>query len=183
MGSARAESCSSGQRRGLAAPIEDRISSPGQKSFRISTTSATRGREQRTPRSIPPRTVWKPQPHWMVANWRGLMGSARGESCPPGQRRGLAAPVEDKFPSADQNSFHICITPTTRGRKRRSPGSVPPRAVWKLQPHWPMADCLGLMEPVREIFLLRSISLPLQQAGDENAYPRSRYRAPSLADC
>ena len=133
---ARGESsCSSGQRRGPATPGEDRFPSTDQKSFRISTTSATRGREQRTPRSIPPRTVWKPQPHWMVANWRGLMGSARGESCPPGQRRGLAAPVEDKFPSADQNSFHICITPTTRGRKRRPPESILPRTIWKPQSH------------------------------------------------
>ena len=56
---------------------------------------------------MPPHKVWKPQLNWLVADWLGLMEPARGESCLSGQRRGPAAPVEDKFPSPDQKSFHI----------------------------------------------------------------------------
>ena len=42
----------------------------------------------------------------------------------------------DDMPSSpDEKSFNILITPTSRGRKRRSPGSIPPRTVWKPQPH------------------------------------------------
>ena len=36
----------------------------------------------------------------------------------------------------------------TRGRKRRSPGSMPPRMVWKLEPNWLVANWLRLMDPV-----------------------------------
>ncbi|CAN0378402.1 unnamed protein product [Laminaria digitata] len=57
------------------------------------------------------------------------MKPARGERCPSGQRRGSAAPGDDRVPSPVQESFHTYTTPTTRGRKRRSPGSIPPRAV------------------------------------------------------
>ena len=57
------------------------------------------------PRSIPRRTVWYLQPPWLVTDWLGLMESARGESHPSGQRRGLTAPGVDKIPSPDQNSF------------------------------------------------------------------------------
>ena len=73
-----------------------------------------------------PRKVWKTQPNWLVADWLRLMEPARGESCPSGQRRGPAAPGEDK-------SSH---------RRIRNP----------------------------------SISLQLQQPGDENADPPGRYR-------
>ena len=146
---ARGESCLSGQRRGPAAPGEDRLSSPEYKSFTISTAPTTRGRKRRSPGSIPPRRVWKPQPHWLVADWMGLMEPARGESCSSGQRRGLAAPREAMFPSPDQKSFHISPTPTPRGQKRTSPGSIPLRTVWKPQPHLMVADWLRLMEPTR----------------------------------
>ena len=47
------------------------------------------------------------QPHWVIANWLGLMEQARGESCPSGQRRGPAAPVEEKFPSSGQEFFRM----------------------------------------------------------------------------
>ena len=114
---ARGESCPSRQRRGPVAPGEDRVSSPDQKSFHISTTPTNRGRKWRSPRSIPPRTVWKPQPHRLVADWLGFMEPASGESCPSGQRRGPAAPEEDKVPSPDEKFFHISTTPTNRGRK------------------------------------------------------------------
>ena len=51
------------------------------------------------PGSIPPRRVWKPQPHWVIADWLELiMEPARGESFPSGQRRGPATPGEDRLP-------------------------------------------------------------------------------------
>ena len=146
---ARGESCPSGQRRGPAAPGEDKFPSPGQKSFHISTTPTTRGRKRRSPGSIPPRRVWKPQPNWVIADWLWLTKPARGESCPSGQRRGLAAPGEDNFPPPDQKSCHVSTTPANRGQKRGSLGSIPLRTVWKPQPHWLVADWLGLMEPAR----------------------------------
>ena len=71
------------------------------------------------------------QPRWLIADWLGLLGLARGENCRSGQRRGPAAPGVDKFPSPDQKSFQISTTLTTRGQKRRSPGSIPLRTVWK----------------------------------------------------
>ena len=141
--------------------------------------------------------MWKLQPHRVIADWLGLMEPARGKSCPSGQRRGPAAPGEDKFLSPDQKYFRISTTPTNRGRKRRSPGSIPPRRVWKPQPHRVIADWLGLMEPARSEscpsgqrrgpaepgehnFQSRirypSISLQLQHPGDENADPLGRYR-------
>ena len=146
---ARGESCPSGQRRGPAAPREDKLTSPGQKPFHISTTPTTQGRKHRSPGSIPSRRVWKPQPNWVIADWLGLMELARGESCPSGQRRGPAAPGEDKFPSPGQKSFQISTTPKTRERKRRSPGLIPPRRGWKPHPRWVIADWLGLMVPAR----------------------------------
>ena len=149
MEAARGENCPSGRRGGQAAPGDDKFSSPGQKSFHISTTPTTGGRYRGSPGSIPPRRVWKPQPHWVIADWLGFPEPARGESCPSGQRRGPAALGEDKFPSPDQKSFHISTTPTTRGRKGISPGSIPPGRVWKPQPNWVIGDCLGLMEPAR----------------------------------
>ena len=146
---ARSESCSSGQRRHPAAPGKDAFPSPDQKFFHVSTTPANRGRKLGFPGSIPIRTVWKPEPHWLVADWRGLVEPARGERFPSGKRRGSAAPEEDKFPPPDQKSCHVSTTPAKRGRKRRSPRSIPLRTVWKPQPHWPIVDWLGLMESAR----------------------------------
>ena len=124
--------------------------SPGQKSFHISTTPTTRGGKRRPPGSIPPRRVWKPQPHWVIADWLELiMEPARGESFPSGQRRGPATPGDDNIPSPGQKSFHISSIPTSRGRKHRSPGSILPCRVWKPHPHWVIVDWLGLMEPAR----------------------------------
>ena len=45
-----------------------------------------------------------------------------------------APPAEDNNLSADQKSFHTSTTPTNRGRRRWSPGSIPPPMVWKPQP-------------------------------------------------
>ena len=110
-------------------PAPGRVKLPSTKTFRISTTPTRRGRNRRSPGSIPPRRVCKPQPHWVIADGLGLMQPARGESCPSGQRRSSAAPEEDKFPSPGQKPFYFPTTPTTRGRHRRSPGSIPPRKV------------------------------------------------------
>ena len=90
MESAPGESCPSGQRRGPSAPREDEVPSPDQNSFHISTSPTTRGRKQRSHRTISPRTVRKPQPHWLISVGLVLMGSARGESFLSDQRRGPA---------------------------------------------------------------------------------------------
>ena len=125
------------------------------------------------------------------------MEPARRESCPSGQRRAPSAPGDDNFPSPDDKSFHICTTPTNRRRKCRSPGSIPPRMAWEPQPHWLVADWLGLMEPAGgevappakvEVAPLTgrlrchpriryiSISLQFQQTGDQDGDPTGRYR-------
>ena len=61
-----------------------------------------------------------------------------------GEPNDLAAHGEDRSPSPVQNSLQASTTPTTQGRKRRSPGSKPPREVWKPQSFRPIADWLGL---------------------------------------
>ena len=210
---ASGESCPPGRRRRPAAPGEDTVLSPDEKSLHTPTTPTTQGRKQRSPESIPPLTVLKTQPHWLIADWLGLMEPARGESSPSGQRRSPAAPGEDNFPSLDQNlslslqlqqtgdenadprgqyrpsrcgnlnttgwlligwgswsqhaarasprdnievpphpgmigshprirnpSISLQLNPTTWGRKRTSPGPIPPRTVWKPQPHWLVAN-------------------------------------------
>ena len=127
----------------------------------------------------------------------GLMEPARGERCPPGQRRGPDAPGEDNFPSPDQKLFGIFIIETTRGGKRRTSVSIPVRRVWKPQPHWVIADWIGPIElargescprvnaevpqqPGRKSSHLRirnvSISLQLEQSVEENADLPGRYR-------
>ena len=56
-----------------------------------------------------PHGVETPSPR-VIADWLGLMEPARGESFPSGQRRGLAAPAEDRVLSPDLKSFHISTT-------------------------------------------------------------------------
>ena len=56
----RGGSCPSREPRGPAAPGEDRIPSPDQRSFHTSSTPTNRGRKRLSSESIPPRTVWKP---------------------------------------------------------------------------------------------------------------------------
>ena len=51
--------------------------------------------------SIPPRMAWKPRPHRLITDRRGLMESARSERCPSRQHGGPAAPEEDNFTSPD----------------------------------------------------------------------------------
>ena len=74
---------------------------------------------------------------------RSLSGWGSGSKIKP------APPGDDRVPPPDQKSLHTSRTPTTRGRKRRFPGSIPPRRVWKPQPHWVIADWLGIVESQR----------------------------------
>ena len=146
---AHGESCPAGQRRGPAAPGKSKFPSPDQKSFNTSTTPTTRGRKRRSPGSIPPGTMWKPQPHRRVADWLRLMKPARGESCPSGQRRGPAALGEDRVSSLDHKTFHISTTPTTLERKGRSLGSIRPHTAdcWLPGVHGAIARRVLLLGP------------------------------------
>ena len=146
---ARGEICPAGKHRGRTAPEEDKFPSPGRTSFHISTTPTTRECKRRSLGSIPPRIVWKSQPNWIYVNWLKLMEPSRGEICPAGQHRGRAAAEEDEFPSPVRTSFHISTTPTTRGCKLRTPGSIPPRKVWKPQPNCLLGNWLRLIELAR----------------------------------
>ena len=157
---ARCESCPSGQCRGPAASGEDNVPSPDLKSFYISETPTTAGRKLSSHGSIPPRTVWKFQLRWLIADWLELLESAHGESFSSGRRRGPVAPGENRFPPSNHNSFLISTSPTTGRRKRRSPGSIPPRTAWKPQPHGLVADWLGLMEPARGVAVLDHVEVP-----------------------
>ena len=143
----RGEGCPSDLRRGPAGPGEDKFPSAGQKPFHISTPPTTRARSGNTPGSIPPRRMLNLQCHWRIADWLGLLDPPRGEDCVSGRRRGRAAPGEDNFPSPWQKPFNIPTTLTTRSRNRNTPGSIPPRRVWKSLSHWPIADWPRLLEP------------------------------------
>ena len=94
-----------------------------------------------------------------------------------------APPGRDTVPSPDQKFFHTSTTPTNRGRQRWSSGSIPPRTVWKPQPHWLIADWLGFVshrhpESIRSHPRNKtpSLYLRLQLIGDESGYPPGRYR-------
>ena len=116
---ARGESCPSGQRRGPAAPREGRVLSPDQKSLHISTANSHNPRTKwGSPGSLLPRTVWKPQPHWLSADWLGLMKPTGGEGCPCGQGRVCAAHREVMVPSLNQNLFHISTISINRESRR-----------------------------------------------------------------
>ena len=77
------------------------------------------------------RTMWKPQSHWLIADWLEPV-----EPAPPG---------EDSAPCSDHKSLRISTTPTPRNRKRCSPGPTPPCTVWKPQRRWRIADRLRLV--------------------------------------
>ena len=83
---ARGESCTLDQRRRPSA-FRGQVLSLHEKSLQTWTTPTTRGRKRGSPVSIPPCTVWEPQPHWLVAEWLTLTEPARGESCTPDRRR------------------------------------------------------------------------------------------------
>ena len=78
----------------------------------------------------------------------------------------------------DHKSFRTSTTPTYRRRTWLSPGSIPPRAVWKPQPGVRGASAQrhpgGIWSHPR--VGNPSIHLKLQQTGDENGDPPGRYR-------
>ena len=84
------------------------------------------------PRVDTPRTVWKPHAHWLIDDRLGLMKQVRSENCLSGQRRGPAAPEDDKIPRPDQTSFLLSTIPTPRGRKQWSPCRCRPARVGNL---------------------------------------------------
>ena len=135
---ARGESFPSGQRRGPAAPGEQRVSSPAQKSFNASTTPTTRGQKRRFPGSIPLRTVWKPQPHLLIADWLGLMKPARGKrrEWPHGTTSRFRRTRGARFPISGSEILPHLYYSNNLGAKTEIPESIPPRTVWKPEPHW-----------------------------------------------
>ena len=79
---------------------------------------------------MPPYMVWKPQPNRLVADGLRLMEPVRGKSCLSGQRRGLAAPGDDRVLSPNQKSFHTSTTNANNvGSKMEIPGSILLRTV------------------------------------------------------
>ena len=126
------------------------------------------------------------------------MEPARGESFPPGQRRGLAAPGEDRVLSPDQKSFHISTTNSNNlGTKRGPRGSIPSRTVWNpnhigwLLISWgswsqqaarvappPKVEVAPITGRLRSHRRMRnpSISQQFQQTRDQDGGPKGRYR-------
>ena len=116
-------------------PWEDNLVSSGQKSFHAAATPTALGQKCRSPGSIPPRTVWKSQPHWLIADWLRFVGPARGASCPSGQRRSPAAPGENRVLSPDQNpSMHY--NSNSLGTKTEIPRNDTPPYVAQTQALW-----------------------------------------------
>ena len=85
-----------------------------------------------SPCSTSPRTVWKSQPLWPIADWRGFV-----EPAPP---------AEDKVPSPDDKCFHTSTTRTNQGRKQLSAGKISAGTLWK--PQLRVHNCwLGFVKP------------------------------------
>ena len=137
MDPARRKGCPSGESRSPAEPGEYKVPSSHQNVLYISTTPTNGGENEGSPGRYRPARSVNPNPI-ADADWLGRVKGARGEDYPSKQRRGPAEPVEYKVPSPDRR---------TRGRKWRSHGSIPPRTVWKTQPHWLITGWLGLMDP------------------------------------
>ena len=116
----------SGQLRCSAAPLENRVSFPDKTSLHVRSIQSPRGRKRKSRRSIPSGTAWKFRRHWLVVDWPGLMETARDESCPSCQLRGPISPGDNMLSAPDEKSFPNVKTRTPWGRKRRSPGSIPP---------------------------------------------------------
>ena len=69
------------------------------------------GTDRPPPESGSSRTVWKPQPRWLTADWLGF-----AEPAPPG---------EDMESSPCHKSFNAHTTRISRGRKQVPPWSIP----------------------------------------------------------
>ena len=143
--------------------------------------------------------MWKPQPHWLVADWLGLKELARDESFPSGQRRGPATPGEDRALSPDQKSFHISTTNSKKpgddngdppGRYRPARCGNPNHTGWLLM-GWgsrsqravrvaspAKIEVAPLMGRLRSNPRIRNLSifLQFQQTGHQDGDPTGRYR-------
>ena len=103
-----------------APPEGDQTSSPDQKSLHTSKTQQTGDENGGSPDRYRPARCGNPNPTGCLLNPNlGFFDPA-----PPG---------EDKMSPPDNKSFHTSTT-ANRRRKRRSPGSIPPRTAWKPQP-------------------------------------------------
>ena len=99
------------------------------------------------PRVLPPRTIWKPQPHWLVTNWPGLMEPTRDESCPSGQCRVPTAPRDGEFPSPGQKSFlHLYNFNNPRTKTEISRVYTAPHGVETLTQGTPLLLLIGVRE-------------------------------------
>ena len=80
----------------------------------------------------------------------GLMEAERGESCPPGQCQGPAAPGEDTYPSPYHKSVHTYLYNSNNPEKKpQIPGvDTSPQGVEIPNP-WVIAGWMGLMEAAR----------------------------------
>ena len=92
---------------------DDRFPSPDDKSFHESATPTQQGRKRWSSGSIPPRTAWKPQLHWLIADW-----SSWSQRHP--ERIG---------PHPRMINLPCICNSNTPEKKRWSPGSIPPRTV------------------------------------------------------
>ena len=101
-----------------ASPEEDRVPPPDQNFFACIYNSIGPGATKVIPRlDTAPHGV-ETRLHRLITDRRSLMDPARSESCPSRQRRGPAAPGEDKLTSPDHKSFHTFATPTPWRRKQ-----------------------------------------------------------------
>ena len=105
----------------LTRPGEDKVPSPHHESFHIYTIQQTGDENGGLPGRYRPTRCGNPNPTGCLIN----PNLGFEQPAPPG---------EDKLSSPDQKSFHTSTTPANRGRKRWSPGSIPPSTVWKPQP-------------------------------------------------
>ena len=165
----------------------------------MSTNLTTRGRKRRSPGSIPPRMVSKSQPHWVIADWLGLMGPARGEGCPSGQHQRPAVPGKDMALSPHKKSFYVSTTLNNPGTKTQiarvdtapqSVGTPTPLTGWLMIVRGSWSHRAARVaspdnvevppQPGRIMFYPRMrnfpISLQIQQPGDENRDRPVRYR-------
>ena len=84
---------------------------------------------------------------WLLIGW----GSWSQRAARVSRRDNVEVPTHPgrigSYPLIRNPSMSLQLTLTTWGRKRGSPGSIPPRTVWETHLHWLVADWLRLMEP------------------------------------
>ena len=76
--------------------------------------------------------MWKPQPHWPIADWLGIVHRAR-------------APRGGQIPIPALEILQFIYNSHNLGAKTVIPRVETPRTVWKPQSHCPIADWLGIV--------------------------------------